>query len=100
MILKQKLLIVAATVLPLLAISTFLLLMPTHVSASSCPPGERYWPCMNNGCNSGYGYCYAAGSNGAYVWCKSSNGQCTGVGNGTCSSTGSCVTCLYGQCGS
>jgi hypothetical protein len=95
--LKQRLLVLAASVLPVLALSAYLFLSPVKVAQASCPAGEEYagQGCTNNFCNDGHGGCEVhPGAGGIFVFCKTSSGGASGPG--TCSTTGSCVTCTYG----
>jgi len=95
--LKQKLTLLATSVLPVLALSAYLLLAPVTVSAGSCPSGQMYagYGCTRNYCNDGHGGCEVPpGGGGIFVFCKNSSGQPNGPG--TCSTTGSCVKCTYG----
>lgn len=95
---KQKLSLVTASVLPMLAVSAYLLFAPANARATSCPSGEEYAGCSHGpgqeeGCQSGSGTCYYSGTNGIYVFCKTENGP-PNTGPGTCND--GCVTCEYG----
>lgn len=96
---KQKLSLLAASVLPMLALSAYFVFAP-QASAGSCPDGSFYSPCANNqnNCANGAGGCFANGSkNEPYQFCYHSvNGQCIPGGPGSCSD--GCVTCADTQC--
>lgn len=100
--LKQKLSILAATVLPIVALCAYLVLGPAKASASSCGSGQQYAPCgqpdHSTWCANGAGSCFAPGTKEPYTFCRESPGaQCHAGGPGTCNS-GNCVTCTYGIC--
>jgi hypothetical protein len=88
--LKQKLSILAGSVLPALALVSYLLLVPATTIAASCPPGEIFTPgcpLNSNRCNDGHSGCTVpAGHKGVFVFCSGSGF------NGTCVST-ACVKC-------
>jgi hypothetical protein len=95
--LKQRFSVLAALLLPVIALSAFLFFAPTQTSAASCPPG--YWypgeSCSHNYCNDGHSGCtIPPGGQGIFVYCKNVDGQASGPG--ICSMTGSCVKCTYG----
>jgi hypothetical protein len=93
---KQKLSLVIASALPVLALSAYLLVAPAKARATSCPTGEVASPCGigGTGCQSGSGTCYSNGTNGIYVFCRTENGP-PNTGPGTCHD--GCVTCEYGE---
>ena len=92
MVNKQKLSILTAFLLPALALSVYLLLIPVRTVEASCPGGEISAPCNLGGgvigCQSGSGTCYRPGTNGIYVFCNPHPGP------GTCFS-GGCVKCTH-----
>lgn len=89
---KQKISLAAASFLPMLALSVYLLLTPTRAAAITCPGGWFVDP-YNGGCGTGSGGIVHYGSYGTFVFC---NGQFGGhPGPGYCASPG-CVKCTYG----
>lgn len=98
MALKQKVMGLAALLIPLLALAVFLGMAPPRAQASpnGCPYGEIYAPCYPTGagwCQSGGGTCFGNGyGGGIYTFCKSESGGFAGPG--TCED--GCVTCKYG----
>jgi hypothetical protein len=92
---KQKLSILASSLLPALALSAYFLLGPAPVRAQSCPGGTFNSSCYRGpgvpvGCGNGAGYCYAPGSPGYFVFCPPHEGP---GGPGICESGGTvCCT--------
>lgn len=77
--LKQKFSLLAASVLPVFALSAYFLISPTKTIAQSCPGGTFHASCFRGpgqpvGCQSGSGYCYAPGSEGYFVFCPNHPG--------------------------
>ena len=67
---KQKFSIVAAGLLPILALTVFFLMGSPKAGAQSCPGGTFRAPCGTGGCQSGGGTCFPNGSSGEpYVFC-------------------------------
>jgi hypothetical protein len=66
---KQKLSLVTASALPVLAISAYLMFAPARASATSCPSGELSVPV----CGDGYGCagtsCTTKGAEGEFPQC-------------------------------
>jgi hypothetical protein len=89
---KQKLSILASSLLPALALAAYFLLGPAPVRAQSCPGGTVQAPCNRSpglpvGCSSGSGTCYPPGNNGEFVFCPPHGGS------GLCESGGTvCCT--------
>jgi hypothetical protein len=76
---KQKLSIVASSLLPALALFAYFLMGPAPVRAQSCPGGTVNSPCsigrgLPIGCESGTGVCYPPGNGGHYVFCPPNSG--------------------------
>lgn len=110
--LRQRISVIAASLLPALALCAYFALAPAKASADSCPPGTIYSPCSGHPgeCGNGAGECFANGSkNGLYMFCYHcsqggiSNGHCTDPlavcipgGPGSCND--GCVTCSLTQC--
>ena len=89
---KQKISLLAASLLPVLALSAYFLMTPVRASAAG-PPCHASCGTGGLGCQSGGGFCYPNGDpNGIYVFCKKSNGQ--PMGPGSCSN--GFVTCEFG----
>jgi hypothetical protein len=89
--LKQKVSILVASLLPVVALAAYFLLTPTKTSALSCPGGTFNASCYRGpgvpvGCQSGSGYCYAPGDVGYFVFCPNHPGP------GDCE-TGGVVCC-------
>lgn len=92
---KQRISILAASLLPFLALLAFFVFAPAKVAASSCPFGDIYAPCGVDGCENGVGGCLADGSqDGQYVFCYYDSHHDEGGGIGAC--TDGCVKCKYG----
>lgn len=94
---KQRVSILAATVLPTIALAVYFLLGPPSVRATSCPDGTIASPCSGNpnNCGNGAGGCFSNGStNEPYVFCPyfpPGGRNCTIGGPGSCHN--GCVTC-------
>lgn len=87
---KQKLSLVAASLLPMLALCCYLLIAPVHVSAFFCDPPSFYDPGGNcgQGCGDGTGGCILLDGTGTYDGCPPSGGD-----NARCV-TPNCVECV------
>lgn len=93
--LKQKVLMMAASALPVLALFVFFVLAPTRVAASAfcCPDGSISDgdSCPDGYCSNGSSGCYAwIGDQTVFVFCPNGNGGYGGLG--TCVAT-DCVQC-------
>jgi hypothetical protein len=90
--LKQRISLIVASVLPVVALAVYFLLAPftTNATGNLC-----HAPCGigGKGCGNGAGGCYNNGSNGIFVFCKNSQGQ--PMGPGSCSN--GYVDCTYGS---
>lgn len=84
--LKQRISLLAASILPVLALSAYFLMAPVKTSAQSCPGGQfKAGPCKaGGGCESGTGTCYSIGAHGIFIFCPGGPGICE---------TGSIVCC-------
>ncbi len=74
---KQKISMLAASVLPVLALGAYFLLTPVKTNALSCPGGTFYagQSCTNTNCNDGHGGCEVTlGSPGSFVFCPNHPG--------------------------
>ena len=96
--LKQRISVIAASLLPALALCAYFALAPAKASADSCPPGTIYSPCSGHPgeCGNGAGECFANGSKGKpYVFCSTCLVYppiCSQIGGpGNCNN--GCVTC-------
>lgn len=86
MTLKQKLSVIAAAFLPILAMCVYLLVLPSRANASSCPGGTFQSGCSGGPrgwCGTGSGGCVAPHSSGIFVFCPNHPGPGICEGNST-----------------
>jgi len=94
--LKQKVSVLSATVLPVLALGVYILVTPVKASATDmCTGDEVYAPGGpgGTGCADGHSGGVSVGQHDLFVFCSDGNGF--GNGPGVCASEG-CVACDYG----
>lgn len=95
---KQKISALSAAALPLVALSTFLLIHPAKAHADGdCPDGTYYvgeFDGVPGTCNSGMGGATDVGSSGAFPPCPWEDGGTPAYGPGVCVSDG-CAQCSF-----
>ena len=90
--LKQKLSLLSAMLLPILALAAYLLLVPALANATSCPGGMFKSSCGpgGTGCNTGTGQCVPNNGGGTFIYCPNGHGGFPGPG--TCHNGVTCCT--------